>query len=86
MRWVCEAAEGKAKINSKRLYPFEIIKNILDNSLHFSYIRSENRISMAKAFLADAQWKNMEERNFIFSLYPPLYRKTSVRWKSFLVL
>ena len=61
MKWVYEAAEGKAKINSKRLYPFEIIKNILDNSLHFSYIRSENRISMTKAFLADAQWKNMED-------------------------
>ena len=61
MKWVYEAAEGKAKINSKRLYPFEIIKNILDNSLHFPYIRSENRISMTKAFLADAQWKNMED-------------------------
>ena len=61
MKWVYEAAEGKAKINSKRLYPFEIIKNILDNSLHFLYIRSENRISMTKAFLADAQWKNMED-------------------------
>ena len=61
MKWVYEAAEGKAKINSKRLYPFEIIKNILDNSLHFLYIRNENRISMTKAFLADAQWKNMED-------------------------
>ena len=61
MKWVYEAAEGKAKINSKRLYPFEIIKNILDNSLHFLYIRNENRISMSKAFLADAQWKNMED-------------------------
>ena len=61
MKWVYEAAEGKAKINSKRLYPFEIIKNILDNSLHSSYIRSENRISMTKAILADAQWKNMED-------------------------
>lgn len=61
MKWVYEAAEGKAKINSKRLYPFEIIKNILDNSLHFPYIRSENRISMTKAILSDAQWKNMED-------------------------
>ena len=61
MKWVYEAAEGKAKINSKRLYPFEIIKNILDNSLHFLYIRNENRISMTKAILADAQWKNMED-------------------------
>ena len=61
MKWVYEAAEGKAKINSKRLYPFEIIKNILDNSLHSSYIRSQNRISMTKAALVDAQWKNMED-------------------------
>ena len=61
MKWVYEAADGKAKINSKRLYPFEIIKNILDNSLHSSYIRSQNRISMTKAALVDAQWKNMED-------------------------
>lgn len=61
MKWVYEAAEGKAKINSKRLYPFEIIKNIFDNGLHFPYIRSEDRISMTKAILADAQWKNMED-------------------------
>ncbi len=61
MKWVYEAAEGKAKINSKRLYPFEIIKNIFDNDLHFPYIRSEDRISMTKAILADAQWKNMED-------------------------
>lgn len=59
MKWVCEAAEGKAKINSKRLYPFEIIKNIIDHDLHLSYIRNQN--SMTKAILADAQWKNMED-------------------------
>lgn len=61
MKWVTEAAEGKAKINSKRLYPFEIIKNILDNGLQSSYNREQDRVSMTKAVLADAQWKNMED-------------------------